>query len=231
MRSGRAILANRALLLELAAGRRHRSARADRVLCWRRWAASIAWICRRHGRLNRPCRRGAMNVVSIARHHASELGPEAIHDGLRHALQLANCLLFFHLALASVTRDASGGNDRSAAAGRHDQQLHARRDFRAGRQPVAIANTFWVHNDSGDSARFFAMSPPGELLGTFPLADAPPTIGKTLPSVPRPAAATISTWATSATTMRSGRSITVHRTIEPHSTSWRDDCGGQLHDR
>lgn len=32
------------------------------------------------------------------------------------------------------------------------------------------ANTFWVHNDSGDSARFFAMSRSGSLLGTFPLS-------------------------------------------------------------
>jgi hypothetical protein len=33
----------------------------------------------------------------------------------------------------------------------------------------ANAGTFWVHNDSGDSARFYAMSHGGELLGAFPL--------------------------------------------------------------
>jgi MYXO-CTERM domain-containing protein len=35
------------------------------------------------------------------------------------------------------------------------------------------SNTLWVHNDSGDPARFFAMSRQGTLLGTFPLASAP----------------------------------------------------------
>jgi len=34
----------------------------------------------------------------------------------------------------------------------------------------AIADTFWVHNDRGDTARFFAMGHAGNLLGTFPLA-------------------------------------------------------------
>jgi hypothetical protein len=34
----------------------------------------------------------------------------------------------------------------------------------------ANPNTLWVHNDSGDSARFFAMSPQGALLGVFALA-------------------------------------------------------------
>lgn len=32
------------------------------------------------------------------------------------------------------------------------------------------ADTLWVHNDSGDSARLFAMNRSGSLLGTFPLA-------------------------------------------------------------
>jgi hypothetical protein len=34
------------------------------------------------------------------------------------------------------------------------------------------ANTFWVHNDSGDSARFYAMSDQGALLGTHTLSGA-----------------------------------------------------------
>lgn len=33
----------------------------------------------------------------------------------------------------------------------------------------ANADAFWVHNDSGDSARFYAMSRAGAVLGTFPL--------------------------------------------------------------
>src|SRR3954471_8051797 len=37
----------------------------------------------------------------------------------------------------------------------------------------ATPNTFWVHNDSGDTARFYAINHQGTLLGTFPLADAP----------------------------------------------------------
>lgn len=36
----------------------------------------------------------------------------------------------------------------------------------------ANPNTFWVHNDSGDSARFYAINHQGTLLGTFPLAGA-----------------------------------------------------------
>src|SRR5260221_9441164 len=38
----------------------------------------------------------------------------------------------------------------------------------------ANANTFWVHNDSGDSARFYAINHQGTLLGTFPLGGNPP---------------------------------------------------------
>lgn len=34
----------------------------------------------------------------------------------------------------------------------------------------ATPNTFWVHNDSGDSARFFAINHQGDWLGTFPLS-------------------------------------------------------------
>ncbi len=36
----------------------------------------------------------------------------------------------------------------------------------------ATPNTFWIHNDSGDTARFFAINHQGALLGTFPLANA-----------------------------------------------------------
>jgi hypothetical protein len=34
----------------------------------------------------------------------------------------------------------------------------------------SLTDVFWVHNDSGDSARFFAMSGQGSLLGTFYLS-------------------------------------------------------------
>src|SRR5262249_6464597 len=36
----------------------------------------------------------------------------------------------------------------------------------------ATPNTFWIHNDSGDSARFFAINHQGTLWGTFLLAGA-----------------------------------------------------------
>jgi hypothetical protein len=39
----------------------------------------------------------------------------------------------------------------------------------------AVSDAFWVHNDRGDSARFFAMGHAGNLLGTFPLAGATAT--------------------------------------------------------
>jgi hypothetical protein len=36
----------------------------------------------------------------------------------------------------------------------------------------SLPNTLWVHNDSGDTARFFAINTSGTLLGAFPLSGA-----------------------------------------------------------
>ena len=50
----------------------------------------------------------------------------------------------------------------------------------------SLANTLWVHNDSGDSARFFAMSTAGKLLGTVTLTGATATDWEDIAIAPKP---------------------------------------------
>jgi hypothetical protein len=50
----------------------------------------------------------------------------------------------------------------------------------------ALTDTLWVHNDSGDSARFFAMSTAGKLLGTVTLTGASATDWEDIAIAPKP---------------------------------------------
>lgn len=50
----------------------------------------------------------------------------------------------------------------------------------------SLAETLWVHNDSGDSARFFAMSSAGKLLGTMTLTGATATDWEDVAIAPKP---------------------------------------------
>ncbi|MGD9721250.1 MAG: hypothetical protein AB7O59_08580 [Pirellulales bacterium] len=50
----------------------------------------------------------------------------------------------------------------------------------------SMPNTLWVHNDRGDSARFFAINSQGTLLGQFPLAGATAVDWEDLAIGPKP---------------------------------------------
>ena len=50
----------------------------------------------------------------------------------------------------------------------------------------SLADTLWVHNDSGDSARFFAMSTAGKSLGTVTLTGATATDWEDIAIAPKP---------------------------------------------
>jgi hypothetical protein len=60
--------------------------------------------------------------------------------------------------------------------------------------------SYYLHNDSGDSARFFAIGPAGEDRGTYTSRVSRPSIGRTWPAAPAQARAAASISPTSATT-------------------------------
>jgi len=84
----------------------------------------------------------------------------------------------------------------------------------------ANADTFWVHNDKGDSARFFAISHSGSLLGAFPLAGAPSGDWEDIAIGPKPGGGSylyLGDVGDNDSNRVSG--ITVYRTDEPQQTA------------
>jgi hypothetical protein len=83
----------------------------------------------------------------------------------------------------------------------------------------ALADVFWVHNDSGDSARFFAINSQGALLGTFPLAGATAADWEDIAIAPTPGGGNYLYLADIGDNAALRSTITVHRTIEPPSST------------
>jgi hypothetical protein len=83
----------------------------------------------------------------------------------------------------------------------------------------ANANTFWVHNDSGDSARFYAINHQGALLGTFPLAGAPFGDWEDIAMSPNPLGGNYLYLGDIGDNDSIRSFITVYRTAEPLSTT------------
>lgn len=79
----------------------------------------------------------------------------------------------------------------------------------------ANANTLWVHNDSGDAARFYAMSRQGALLGTFPLVGIAARDWEDIAIGPKPGGGNYLYLGDIGDNNAVRSSITVHRTIEP----------------
>lgn len=91
-------------------------------------------------------------------------------------------------------------------------------------------NTLWVHNDSSDSARFFAMSPQGALLGTFPLAGV--SVARDWEDIaigPKAGGGNYLYLGDIGDNKAEYSSITVHRVVEPLSTAGATiPVGGQV---
>jgi hypothetical protein len=83
----------------------------------------------------------------------------------------------------------------------------------------ANANTFWVHNDSGDPAQFFAIDHTGTLLGTFPLANAPTGDWEDIAIGPKPAGGNYLYLGDVGDNNGLRTFVTVYRTDEPQSTT------------
>lgn len=83
----------------------------------------------------------------------------------------------------------------------------------------ATPNTFWVHNDSGDSARFYAINHQGSLLGTFPLAGAPSGDWEDIAISAKPGGGNYLYLGDIGDNDANRSSITVYRTDEPQSTA------------
>lgn len=83
----------------------------------------------------------------------------------------------------------------------------------------ANANTFWVHNDSGDSARFFAMSRSGTLLGTFPLAGVSANDWEDIAIGPKAGGGNYLYLGDIGDNNAARSNVSVHRVVEPVSTT------------
>ena len=81
------------------------------------------------------------------------------------------------------------------------------------------ANTFWVHNDSGDPARFFAMSYAGALLGTFSLDGAPLGDWEDIAMGPKAGGGNYLYLGDIGDNDAERTFVTVYRTAEPQSTA------------
>jgi hypothetical protein len=81
------------------------------------------------------------------------------------------------------------------------------------------SNVFWVHNDSGDAPRFFAINHQGALLGTFPLAGAPWGDWEDAAIGPNPDGGAYLYFADIGDNGANRSSITVYRVAEPTSTA------------
>jgi hypothetical protein len=83
----------------------------------------------------------------------------------------------------------------------------------------ANADTFWVHNDSGDSARFFAINRQGSLLGTFSLSGASAFDWEDITVSPKPAGGNYLYLGDIGDNATIRPNITIYRTDEPLSTA------------
>ncbi len=83
----------------------------------------------------------------------------------------------------------------------------------------ANADTFWVHNDKGDTARFFAISHSGSLLGAFPLAGAPSGDWEDIAIGPKPGGGNYLYLGDVGDNDSVRPFVTVYRTDEPQSTT------------
>ena len=81
----------------------------------------------------------------------------------------------------------------------------------------ANADTFWVHNDKGDSAQFYATNHAGSLLGTFPLASAPSGDWEDIAIGPKPGDGNYLYLGDIGDNNNNRTFITVYRTDEPQS--------------
>ena len=83
----------------------------------------------------------------------------------------------------------------------------------------ANADTFWVHNDKGDSARFFAINHAGDLLGAFPLSGAAAGDWEDVAIGPKPGGGNYLYLGDIGDNDSNRAFITIHRTDEPQSTA------------
>lgn len=81
------------------------------------------------------------------------------------------------------------------------------------------ADVFWVHNDSGDSARFLAMSRGGDLLGSFPLAGATATDWEDIAIGPKAGGGNYIYLGDIGDNNAVRATIAVHRVVEPVSAA------------
>jgi hypothetical protein len=83
----------------------------------------------------------------------------------------------------------------------------------------ATPGTFWVHNDSGDSARFYAINHQGSLLGTFPLTGAPSGDWEDIEIGAKPGGGNYLYLGDVGDNDANRPSITIYRTVEPQTTA------------
>lgn len=83
----------------------------------------------------------------------------------------------------------------------------------------ATPNTFWVHNDSGDSARFFAINRQGGLLGTISLSGAAATDWEDIAIGPNPSGGAYLYIADMGDNALARSFITIYRVPEPIATA------------
>ena len=81
------------------------------------------------------------------------------------------------------------------------------------------SDTLWVHNDSGDSARFYAISPSGTLLGTFLLAGAGAVDWEDMAIGPKPGGGSYLYFGDIGDNNADRAEIAVYRVTEPQSTT------------
>ncbi len=82
----------------------------------------------------------------------------------------------------------------------------------------ANSNVFWVHNDSGDSARFFAINHQGALLGAFTLSGASAIDWEDAAIGPKPGGGNYLYFADIGDNPAARSSVDVYRVTEPPST-------------
>ena len=109
-------------------------------------------------------------------------------------------------------------DDWRAGAGRHDQQLDARRDFRAGRQPGECRYVLGPQRQRRHRA-ILCDQPQGSLLGTFPLAGAPLGDWEDIAIGPKPGGGNYLYLGDIGDNNAIRSSVTVYRTDEPQSTA------------
>lgn len=83
----------------------------------------------------------------------------------------------------------------------------------------SITNTLWVHNDSGDTARFFAIGTGGNLVGTYSLTGATATDWEDMSIGPKPGGGNYLYFADIGDNGASRSQVLIHRVTEPLSAA------------